>query len=159
MNTLSKSITHNFFKNPEDYTRMRKAWSELTQKRTPIPFYIHAYYLILCGKNWTKGFTMPKRFCNPAEVAIVRCTYLLPMKSSEPPKHNSSAYEFFAEFLAPNTDSLIADLIDTRNLRVYKAVQHGVPIEPYLAPVGVQLPESPVEVQFHESPAEVHLHE
>jgi len=137
MNTLGKSITHKFFKNPEDYLRLRKAWSQLMRQRTKLHMSIHVYYLILCGKNWTRAFTMPKRFTHVEALAIIRTTYRLPSGSFA--KKHTAAYEFFAEYLAEEADDIIADLLDLKSRRLHNAIKDGKEIEPYVTPAQVQL--------------------
>lgn len=61
MNTLSKSITSNFFQSAEDYGKLKVKWSELMNseaKHTLGPEF-HLLYLVLMGKDWRKAFWFP----------------------------------------------------------------------------------------------------
>ena len=64
MNTLSKEITLGRFfqEDPENYTKLRAHWSKMVNdpntKKT-LTMAHHILYLILIGKNWQKGVTLP----------------------------------------------------------------------------------------------------
>ena len=63
MNTLSKQFTLGTFYNedPEVYTKLRKQWSKMVNSDYNVTLTMahHMLYLILIGKNWKKGVTLP----------------------------------------------------------------------------------------------------
>jgi hypothetical protein len=58
--TLGKAVTATFFKTPEDYMRLKQAWSKKMIAKEELSFEHHICYLMLMGKDWTKAVTLPK---------------------------------------------------------------------------------------------------
>jgi hypothetical protein len=61
MNTLSKQYTSKFFASQEDYDAFRARWGKLvnSDKKNSLTATHHLIYLVLCGKNWQKAFSLP----------------------------------------------------------------------------------------------------
>jgi hypothetical protein len=59
MNTLPRAVTAQFFDDPKTYWALRRHWSALmnSNRKHELSAAHHLLYLVLCGKDWRKGFT------------------------------------------------------------------------------------------------------
>ena len=71
MNTLSRTITSNFFTDSQNYAALRQQWSALinSDRKHELTAAHHLLYLAACGKDWRKAFTLasnPRNLANGA---------------------------------------------------------------------------------------------
>lgn len=132
MNTLGKSITSSFFRSPDDYARLRQFWSQKMRAREKLPASYHGLYMILIGRNWLRGFTLPKTIKDPYSTGPVRVIRQLRW-SHIGAEEGRGPVGFFLEFLSDGAfDRVLQYLPETSE--VERCVKEGAEIQPYKMP-------------------------
>ena len=88
MDTLSRQYTAKFFSTEQDYVAFRKHWATIVNdKNVELTSSHHLLYLVLSGKDWRKGFTLPtnkNKLDNGYQPGITRAMETLFSKYREP---------------------------------------------------------------------------
>lgn len=132
MNTLGKSITSTFFKTPDDYVRLKQFWSQKMRAREKLPSSHHGLYLILIGRNWLKGFSLPKTIKDPASTSPVLLARRLRWYRHTA-QEGKGPFGFFLEFISDEgIDRILQHLPEGDEIQNW--VSDGKEIQPYKIP-------------------------
>lgn len=132
MNTLGKSITSTFFKSPADYLKLSMFWAQKMQSREKISAAHHALYMILVGRNWSKGFTLPKNFDVLYQLAYVRAYEKIAQARHTP---QCNIFDCFREFLTDGIEEKILLYLPERE-EIFEAIKQRS-LRPYKEPANV----------------------
>lgn len=140
MHTLSRAITAEWFTTPDDFHRLRRHWRTLlnSDRRHTLTAEHHLLYSALLGRDWRRGFTLPRRW--PPEGFAYWRLFLALRRLHSP----YLTERWLAPFDGGVTPAMLAALrrwlinVDATTYPLEHYQPGAFPFEPYAAPAAPQ---------------------